>query len=117
MKKIHIEFMFCHQKPERSFFWGGKQFPVCARCTGIHIGYLSMPLFLFGVTYLNFWISIAIILPTIIDGITQAILKRESNNFLRATSGFLAGIGTMSIVSIFGKFVGAQLLLLYQTFL
>jgi len=28
----------CHQKPERSFFYKKKQFPVCSRCTGIVIG-------------------------------------------------------------------------------
>ena len=29
--------MICHQRPERSFFWGVHQFPVCARCTGIYL--------------------------------------------------------------------------------
>ena len=29
--------LICHQKPERSFFWDGHQFPVCARCTGIYL--------------------------------------------------------------------------------
>lgn len=28
----------CHQMPERSFFYKGHQFPVCARCTGVIIG-------------------------------------------------------------------------------
>lgn len=28
----------CHQMPERSFFYKGYQFPVCARCTGVIIG-------------------------------------------------------------------------------
>ena len=28
----------CHQMPERTFFYKGKQFPVCARCTGVIIG-------------------------------------------------------------------------------
>ncbi len=30
--------MGCHQMPERSFFFKGYQFPVCARCTGVLIG-------------------------------------------------------------------------------
>jgi uncharacterized membrane protein len=29
--------LICHQRPERSFFWGGHQFPVCARCTGLYL--------------------------------------------------------------------------------
>lgn len=27
----------CHQLPDRSFFWGDWQFPVCARCTGLYL--------------------------------------------------------------------------------
>src|SRR5579862_6327773 len=30
----------CHQLPDRSFFTGGVQWPVCARCAGL---YLSAP--------------------------------------------------------------------------
>jgi uncharacterized membrane protein len=30
--------LICHQRPERSFFWGDHQFPVCARCTGLYLG-------------------------------------------------------------------------------
>ena len=29
--------VICHQRPERSFFWDGQQFPVCARCTGLYL--------------------------------------------------------------------------------
>lgn len=29
--------VICHQRPERSFFWGTHQFPVCARCTGLYV--------------------------------------------------------------------------------
>lgn len=28
----------CHQRSDRSFFIHGKQFPVCARCTGVFTG-------------------------------------------------------------------------------
>ena len=30
--------LLCHQRPERSFFIGGRQLPVCARCTGLYLG-------------------------------------------------------------------------------
>ncbi len=29
----------CHQLPERSFFIAGHQFAVCARCTGLDVGF------------------------------------------------------------------------------
>jgi uncharacterized membrane protein len=29
--------LICHQRPERSFFLDGHQFPVCARCTGLYL--------------------------------------------------------------------------------
>jgi uncharacterized membrane protein len=31
---------FCHQLPERSYFLGDLQMPLCARCIGIHTGFL-----------------------------------------------------------------------------
>src|SRR5689334_678725 len=43
--------LICHQRPERSFFLAGHQFPVCARCTGL---YLSAALGLMG------WVAIKI---------------------------------------------------------
>jgi len=111
-RKLHIT--FCHRKPERSFFWKGKQFPVCARCTGIHIGYIAFPFFMFNIFTLNIWWTLALILPTYIDGLTQAFFKRESNNILRVTTGLLAGIGGTSFVAIIGKYIGDQILLIFK---
>jgi len=65
---------------------------VCARCTGIYLGFFIMiPLLWF--YQIGMIISIILILPTLIDGLTQAYLNRESTNFLRFSTGILAGIG------------------------
>jgi uncharacterized membrane protein len=106
-----IQLTSCHRNPERSFFWKGKQFPVCARCTGFHLGYLTFPIFLFSLLTFNIWWTIALILPAYIDGRTQAFLKRKSNNLLRVTTGIMAGTGLMSLISIIGKFIGDQILI------
>ncbi len=110
MFKNKLEFPFCHQIPSRSFFYKDWQFPICARCTGIHLGYLSFPIFLFSLFNLNLWLSIVFIIPTLIDGLTQAFLNRESNNWLRFTSGIAAGIGCMSLISLTGKYIGNLIL-------
>ena len=36
----------CHQLPERSYFFDSIQMPLCARCIGIHFGFLSSTAFL-----------------------------------------------------------------------
>lgn len=109
-ERVKLHFSFCHRKPERSFFWRGKQFPVCARCTGIHLGYLSFPFFLFGVVSLNFWMTILLIVPTYLDGFIQAYYNKESTNMRRLITGLMAGVGTMSLVSITGIYI-AELIL------
>ena len=107
---MNLQFVICHKKPERSFFWKGKQFPVCARCTGIYLGYLSFPLFNFDFLHISSIVSAAIILPTIIDGLAQAYLKRESTNFIRVTTGIIGGIGGMSLIVNIGTFIGNLIL-------
>ena len=87
-----IEFVSCHRLLERSFFFRGKQFPFCARCTGIYVGYAIFIPALWFIKIDIYWALLAI-LPTTIDGLTQAYFNRESNNFLRFTTGILAGYG------------------------
>jgi uncharacterized membrane protein len=46
--------VICHQRPERSFFVGGSQLPVCARCTGLYVGAaVAVPLALLIATRLS----------------------------------------------------------------
>ena len=112
IKGANLHFSFCHQKPERSFFWKGKQFPLCSRCTGINLGYFILPFFIFGVIKIPLLWTIIIILPTYIDGAIQAYFNIESNNTRRFVTGIMSGIGTMSLVSIIGIYIGNQILTL-----
>lgn len=110
--KPKLHFAFCHQLPERSFFWKGKQFFMCARCTGINLGYLSLPLFLFGVVQIPLLWTLLLIVPTYIDGGIQAYFNIESTNSRRFITGLASGIATMSLTSIIGVAIGKQILLL-----
>jgi len=49
-------------------------------------------------------------LPTIIDGLTQAFSNWESTNVVRFITGLASGIGCMSLVSIIGKRIGNLIL-------
>jgi len=109
-KVSNIEFVSCHRKPERSFHWRGKQFPLCARCTGIHMGYLTFPIFLFGFFKIGWIWTLLLIFPTILDGVTQAFFNRNSTNGIRFVTGLLAGVGLMSLVSFIGQSIGEYIL-------
>lgn len=90
--------------PERSFFIKNHQFPVCARCTGFYTGLIVFLIynFFFEITYTPelFVISVLLLIPTAIDGFTQLLGYRESNNNLRFTTGFIGGIGLIIIMRI-----------------
>lgn len=91
----------CHRKPERSFFIHGHQFPVCSRCTGIYSSILVFLVYayFFPIHYTQFYLYIAVILvlPCLIDGLTQLLHYRESNNTLRFITGYMAGTAAMII--------------------
>mgnify|MGYP006285766941 CR=1 FL=1 len=103
----------CHGSPERGFFLNGKPMPLCARCTGFYlmlgVGILaSFPLFFsFNVDpFTVLIITISMILPMALDGSTQYLGLRISNNPLRAITGALGGLGsgvafTYLILSVF----------------
>jgi uncharacterized membrane protein len=41
-----IGFALCHQMPDRSFFVHDHQYPLCARCTGMYLGFITGLIFL-----------------------------------------------------------------------
>jgi uncharacterized membrane protein len=93
---LYGEKLGCHQRPDRSFFLNGYQMPVCARCTGVIIGYLlAIPLFFL---YSFSWvITLAGCGSMLLDWGLQAMKIKESTNIRRLISGLSGGYGLMSI--------------------
>lgn len=99
----------CHRKPERSFFIGNHQFPVCARCTGFYTGLLVYLIYNYFYQHsydLNMLIiSMILMIPVAIDGFTQYLGKRESTNNLRFITGFIGGIGLIIFMKIIIRWI------------
>jgi uncharacterized membrane protein len=74
----------CHQLPERSFSFRNRQAPLCARCLGISLGALAIPIYVY-----DGRIAASLIGAMVLDGGTQALGLRTSKNWIR----FLSGIG------------------------
>jgi uncharacterized membrane protein len=90
----------CHGDPTRAFWLGGKPFPLCSRCITFYpfmfIGILIGPVVFSLIEVLSWQMLLAFALleaPLILDGWSQYIGWRSSNNTLRAITGALAGIG------------------------
>ena len=84
------KFCGCHQMPERSFFYHGYQFPVCARCTGVVLGQL--------VGYLTFaWFRLSwngcsfFLFLMFLDWYLQKMGLLSSTNPRRLITGLLCG--------------------------
>ena len=86
----------CHCRSDRSFYWKGTQFPICARCTGELVGILLCPV-TFPLISWSPWIFAALMLPMILDGIIQMLTSYESNNRRRFLTGLLFGYALMRL--------------------
>ncbi len=105
-QRIHYLTLFtqfiCHRKPERTYKIRDHYFPVCSRCTGFYIGEFSYFIYVYFIyveytVYLIF-MAFLMIIPTFLDGFTQFIGSRESNNKLRLLTGLLGGVGLAILV-------------------
>lgn len=86
----------CHQRSDRSFYFHGYQFPVCARCTGVIIGYLiALIACMFGHFFLR--MSIAGCVCMLTDWSLQQAKIKESTNRRRLITGICGGFGIMTI--------------------
>lgn len=87
----------CHQIPERSFFYKGKQFPVCARCTGVFLGQLLAVILAILKKDIKKFSLIAILISIMgIDWGIQEVNIKESTNTRRFITGICGGLGVFS---------------------
>ncbi len=90
----------CHQRTDRSFFFKGYQFPVCARCTGVLIGYLvAIPSYIAWGASLRLCIIFAAIM--LLDWVLQYGKLLESTNIRRLLTGICGGYGVLSAQLLF----------------
>lgn len=96
----------CHQRPDRSFFYHGHQFPVCARCTGVFIGYMiTVPIYIkFHFSYIACICACSVMF---VDWFIQYVEIKESTNLRRLITGFFGGFGVF----------GLEILLLHDSIL
>ena len=87
----------CHQRPDRSFFFGEYQFPVCARCTGVFLGQSAAAAALLCGKRVPAWAAAALLLTMGADWFVQYIGLRESTNIRRLVTGIMGGIGVVFI--------------------
>ena len=90
-------FFGCHCRPERSFYYRGRQFPVCARCTGELAGILAV-VFTWAVWHPGTVCSLMMLLPLVIDGMIQLCTAYESKNIRRLWTGVLFGYGLTNLL-------------------
>lgn len=95
-----IGFAVCHQLPERSIHFSGRVLPVCARETGIYLGFFFSLVFLtaanrkreygFPPLYVLIFALMGITLMAV-DGFTSYAGWRPTTNAIRLFTGILAG--------------------------
>lgn len=91
---------FCHRIKDRSIWFFGLENYLCSRCLGVFIGWLiGLILVLYQYQIEMFW-SVFLMLPLVIDGFSQALHYRESNNVLRLITGVLFGIGLQFLLAM-----------------
>ncbi len=83
----------CHQRADRSFFVGGYQFPLCARCTGVFLGQCSAVITLLFRKSFSPALCLVMLLTMGADWFIQRIGVLESTNIRRLITGIMGGAG------------------------
>lgn len=103
----------CHRLPERSFFWDGRQMPLCARCTGLYTGAFFASCFFFWrrrqkgdvpFSMPAIVLTACALLPIAADGFCSYIGLWESSQLLRVLTGAAAGAAMPALFLLAGNF-------------
>lgn len=93
-----VQLRLCHAMPSRSFKIGHYHFPICSRCTGLLVGMV------FGMVLLEVLdaslFGFFLMVPLMVDGISQLKGQRESTNTLRFVTGILFSIGSFFFMGV-----------------
>lgn len=92
----------CHQLPERSFFWHGQQFPVCARCTGVFLGE-AVGVLSFAWVRLPVWCIVLMCGIMLLDWGIQALGIKPSTNLRRLLTGIICGFAAGQLILMVGQ--------------
>jgi uncharacterized membrane protein len=89
----------CHQFPTHSLYIFGSNMGLCSRCFSIYSILFLSAIFLIYFDIKLSWsyrcfVVVALIIPLLVDGLTQYYNIRESNNYIRVVTGTLAGLGS-----------------------
>ncbi|MCX7920137.1 MAG: DUF2085 domain-containing protein [bacterium] len=96
----------CHQLPERSFSFFGHPWGLCARCSGFYLAFwlvaISFPLWRTWLNNFPLRYFLILLIPFSFDCLLQFLGWYPGNNWVRVTTGGLAGFGTgLTLLSCF----------------
>lgn len=116
-----VGYAVCHRIASHSFFFEDRQMPLCARCSGMHLGALISMLYQFrlgkrgGMPAKKLWIPFGIFLLAFgFDGVNSYLTFGQTNggallpnlhplytpmNWLRAFTGVLTGLGIGAVLA------------------
>ncbi|MCX6659011.1 MAG: DUF2085 domain-containing protein [Candidatus Bathyarchaeota archaeon] len=98
-------FLFCHGLPDRCPTFFGYKSPLCYRCVGLILG--ITPVLFYHASFsdqLLTFLFVIFVSPILVDGFTQNLGLRESNNLSRLVTGFMGGLGLFFFLSILFKY-------------
>jgi len=92
---------FCHRNKDRTVNIFGLEKLLCSRCLGILLGGLVGSLLHFLGYHIPLKISILLAIPLLVDGFSQYLELRQSNNIFRIITGLLFGLSLNYIGVLF----------------